>query len=41
MMMMTLIDKHSFWVYGYFEETKLALPKVNDPVDIELMNAKY
>ena len=37
-MMMTLIDKHSFWVYGYFEETKLALLKVNDPVDIELMN---
>ncbi|EGL55383.1 multidrug resistance efflux pump [Methylophaga aminisulfidivorans MP] len=36
--MMALIDKHSFWVYGYFEETKLALLKVNDPVDVELMN---
>ena len=39
-MMMTLIDKHSFWVYGYFEETKLTLLKVNDPVDIELMNGQ-
>ena len=39
-MMMALIDKHSFWVYGYFEETKLTLLKVNDPVDIELMNGQ-
>lgn len=38
--MMALIDKHSFWIYGYFEETKLALLNVNDPVDIELMNGK-
>ena len=38
--LMALIDKHSFWVYGYFEETKLPLLNLNDAVKIELMNGQ-
>lgn len=38
--LMALIDKHSFWVYGYFEETKLPLLNINDAVKIELMNGQ-
>jgi len=32
---LAVIDKTSFWVYGYFEETKLRLLHVGDPVDIQ------
>lgn len=35
---LAVIDKHSFWVYGYFEETKLHLLHCGDPVDIRLMD---
>lgn len=35
---MALIDEHSFWVYGYFEETKLPLVKPGDPAEITLMS---
>ncbi len=34
---LALIDKNSFWVYGYFEETKLHLLHEGDQVDIRLM----
>jgi RND family efflux transporter MFP subunit len=34
---LALIDKNSFWVYGYFEETKLSLLHQGDPVEITLM----
>ncbi len=34
---LALIDKKSFWVYGYFEETKLNLFRPGDPVEIRLM----
>ena len=34
---MALIDSHSFYLYGYFEETKLPRLRVGDPVDIRLM----
>ena len=34
--LMALIDSNSFWVCGYFEETKLPGIKVGDMVDIEL-----
>lgn len=34
---LALIDKNSFWVYGYFEETKLNLFRLGDPVEIRLM----
>jgi len=35
---MALIDSHSYWVYGYFEETKLPQVHVGDSVDIRLMS---
>lgn len=35
---LALIDSHSFWVDGYFEETKLPQLRVGDPVDIRLMS---
>ncbi|MBB3226326.1 multidrug resistance efflux pump [Luteibacter sp. Sphag1AF] len=35
---LALIDSHSYWIYGYFEETKLPSLRVGDPVDIRLMS---
>ena len=35
---LALIDSRSFWVDGYFEETKLPHLHVGDPVDIRLMS---
>jgi len=35
---MAVVDSDSFWVYGYFEETKLPAIKIGAPVRIELMN---
>lgn len=34
---LALIDQHSFWVYGYFEEHKLKLFHVGDPAEIRLL----
>lgn len=34
---MALIDSHSYYIYGYFEETKLPRLRIGDPVDIRLM----
>lgn len=34
---MALVDRHSFYVEGYFEETKLAAIRVGDPVSVALM----
>ncbi|MEO8780202.1 MAG: HlyD family secretion protein [Rhodanobacter sp.] len=34
---MALIDAHSFWVYGYFEETKLPRVHIGEKADIQLM----
>ncbi|HEY9255352.1 MAG TPA: HlyD family secretion protein [Stenotrophomonas sp.] len=33
-----VIDQHSFWIYGYFEETKLPALHVGDAVDVRLMS---
>jgi multidrug resistance efflux pump len=33
----SIVDAHSFWVDGYFEETKLAPLRVGDPAQIKLM----
>jgi multidrug resistance efflux pump len=33
----SVVDAHSFWVDGYFEETNLAPIQVGDPADIKLM----
>jgi multidrug resistance efflux pump len=35
---MALIDSHSFWVYGYFEETKLPRVHVGDQAVVRLMS---
>ena len=35
---LALIDSHSYWVYGYFEETKLPQVRIGDAVDIRLMS---
>jgi len=35
---LALIDSRSFWVDGYFEETKLPHLRIGDPVDIRLMS---
>jgi multidrug resistance efflux pump len=34
---LALVDKNSFWVYGYFEENRLHLLHPGDPVEIRLM----
>jgi RND family efflux transporter MFP subunit len=35
---LAIIDSHSFWVYGYFEETKIRYVKVGDKADMTLMS---
>ncbi|MFC5742487.1 HlyD family secretion protein [Dyella tabacisoli] len=35
---LALIDSHSYYIYGYFEETKLPHLHVGDPVQIRLMS---
>ncbi|GAB3779565.1 biotin/lipoyl-binding protein [Dyella agri] len=34
---LALVDGHSYYLYGYFEETKLPQLQVGDPVDVRLM----
>ncbi len=36
---LALIDQHSFWVYGYFEENKIPLLKVGDTAQIRLLGS--
>lgn len=35
---LAIVDSHSFWVYGYFEETKLPRVRIGDKADIRLMS---
>jgi RND family efflux transporter MFP subunit len=35
---LAIVDSHSFWVYGYFEETKLPHVKVGNQAEIRLMS---
>jgi RND family efflux transporter MFP subunit len=35
---LAIIDSHSFWVYGYFEETKIRYVKAGDRADMRLMS---
>jgi RND family efflux transporter MFP subunit len=35
---LAVVDRNSFWVYGYFEENKLSLLHQGDPVEIRLMS---
>ena len=37
---MAVVDEHSFWVYGFFEETKLPHVKVGDKADMQLMSGE-
>lgn len=37
---MAVVDMHSFWVYGFFEETKLPHIRVGDPADMQLMSGQ-
>ncbi len=35
---LAVVDSHSFWVYGYFEETKLPHVKIGNQAEIKLMS---
>ena len=35
---LAIVDSHSFWVYGYFEETKLPRVRVGDAAEMKLMS---
>jgi RND family efflux transporter MFP subunit len=37
---MAVVDRHSFWVYGFFEETKLPRIHVGDLTDMQLMSGE-
>lgn len=37
---MAVVDRDSFWVYGFFEETKLPHVKIGDPADMQLMSGE-
>ncbi|AIL60084.1 efflux RND transporter periplasmic adaptor subunit [Pseudomonas alkylphenolica] len=37
---MAVVDKDSFWVYGFFEETKLPHVKVGDQADLQMMSGE-
>ncbi|WP_248803726.1 HlyD family secretion protein [Pseudomonas sp. MWU13-2100] len=37
---MAVVDMNSFWVYGFFEETKLPHLKVGDPAEMQLMSGE-
>ncbi|PMS37909.1 RND family efflux transporter MFP subunit [Trinickia symbiotica] len=35
---LAIVDSHSFWVYGYFEETRLERVKIGDKAEMRLMS---
>lgn len=37
---MAVIDLHSFWVYGFFEETKLPHVRVGDAAELQMMSGQ-
>jgi p-hydroxybenzoic acid efflux pump subunit AaeA len=37
---LALIDRNSYWVYGYFEEHKLALMHVGDPAEVRMLGTR-
>ena len=37
---MAVVDKHSFWVYGFFEETKLPHVHVGDAAELQMMSGE-
>ena len=36
---LAVIDQHSFWVYGYFEEHKLNLIRIGDEAEVQLLGS--
>jgi RND family efflux transporter MFP subunit len=38
---LAVVDMNSFWVYGFFEETKLPHVKVGDPADLQMMSGEH
>jgi RND family efflux transporter MFP subunit len=37
---MAVVDENSYWIYGYFEETKLPHIRVGDPAELQLMSGE-
>lgn len=37
---MAVVDENSYWIYGYFEETKLPHLAVGDPAELQLMSGE-
>lgn len=37
---MAVVDEQSFWVYGFFEETKLPHVHVGDPAELQMMSGE-
>jgi RND family efflux transporter MFP subunit len=37
---LAVVDEHSFWVYGYFEETKLPQVHVGDAAQLQMMSGE-
>jgi RND family efflux transporter MFP subunit len=37
---MAVVDMNSFWVYGFFEETKLPHVRIGDPADMQMMSGE-
>jgi len=37
---MAVVDEHSFWVYGFFEETKLPHVRVGDQAELQMMSGE-
>jgi RND family efflux transporter MFP subunit len=37
---MAVVDKHSFWVYGFFEETKLPHIQIGDQAQMQMMSGE-
>lgn len=37
---MAVVDEHSFWVYGFFEETKLPHVRVGDMAELQMMSGE-
>lgn len=38
--LLALVDRHSFYVYGYFEETRLPLIRAGDRAELRLMSGE-
>ncbi|MCY1270360.1 p-hydroxybenzoic acid efflux pump subunit AaeA [compost metagenome] len=37
---LAVVDRNSYWIYGYFEETKLPHLRVGDPAEVQLMSGE-